>query len=550
MTIMNRGAAMYNLLIVDDEAIAVRAIERGIDWSDLEIGRIHTAGDYEDAVEILDSHPIQILITDIEMPGPNGIRLLEYVNRSYPRIRAIVTTGHSQFEYIQKALQYRTLDYLLKPLDFNQLKSIVERAIQELNHERHMESLHRRYEESQLQWQRNLPILEDRFWQDVLNHRIRLTPDNIRSTIESYRIRLKPDLTLLPVLISIELWHRSFSASEEEALEYALRKAAEELILRDDLRGRSVHDRNGTNVLLIYLADGSEAIPPEQLADRCRAFVDACGQMFYCSVSCYIGDPCPIEQVPYSFRQLLRAERSNVTEMRTVCRASSARKRNAPTEIKLPAFEEWQTMLETGRRADFMHAHDEWFHSLAESGSATPETLRAFCIGYMNIIFQVSSLHGIPLSELPIFGDDNDLYAHCRSVQTLSLWSAQLAEELWTRYQELGRNPLRSPAIETTVAYINDNLEEDLSLESIARLVHLNPAYLSRLFKKEMGVSMSEYIIQARIAKAKEMLRSPDVKISSIAASVGYTHFSHFAKMFKRIVGLTPHEYRKLLQQR
>ena len=89
-----------------------------------------------------------------------------------------------------------------------------------------MESLHRSYEESQLQWQRNLPILEDRFWQDVLNHRIRLTPDNIRSTIESYRIRLRPDLTILPVLISIELWHGSFSASEEEALEYALRKAS------------------------------------------------------------------------------------------------------------------------------------------------------------------------------------------------------------------------------------------------------------------------------------------------------------------------------------
>lgn len=536
---------MYDLLIVDDEPIAVRAIERGIDWSDLEIGRIHTAGDYEDAIEILDNHPIRILITDIEMPGPNGIRLLEYVNNRHPRIRAIVTTGHSQFEYIQKALQYRTLDYLLKPLDFGQLKSIVERAIRELNHERDVESLHRRYEESQLQWQRNLPILEDRFWQDVLNHRIRLTPDNIRSTIESYRIRLRPDLTILPVLISIEMWHGSFSASEEEALEYALRKAAEELILRDDLEGRSVHDRNGVNVLLIYLVEGEEPITRQQLTERCRTFIETCGDMFYCSVSCYIGDPCPTELVPYRFRQLLRAERNNVTEMRTVIRAASSRERDCPAEIRLPAFEDWQTMLETGRKAEFMHAHDEWFHSLADSGSATPETLRAFCIGFMNMIIQVSSVHGIPLSELPVFGDDNDLYAHCRSIQTLSLWSARLTEELFARCHELGRPSLRSPAIETTLAHINQNLDEDLSLESISQLVHLNPAYLSRLFKKEMGVSMSEYIIQARIARAKEMLRSPDVKISSIAASVGYTHFSHFAKMFRRIVGMPPHEYRK-----
>lgn len=541
---------MYDLLIVDDESIAVRAIERGIDWSDLDIGRIYTAGDFEDAVEVLSSHPIQILITDIEMPGQNGIRLLEYVHRYFPRIRAVVTTGHSQFEYIQKALQYRTLDYLLKPLDFKQLKSIVARAIEELNHEREMESLHRFYEESQQQWQRNLPILEDRFWQDVLNHRIRLSPDNIRATIDSYQIRLHPDLNLLPILISIELWHRPFSASEEETLEYALRKAAEELILRDDVQGRSVHDRNGTNVLLIYLPDESDPVPMQQLADRCRAFIETCREMLYCSVSCYIGDRCMIEQVPYHFQQLLRVERNNVTEMQTVCFAAMHKIREVPIDIKLPAFDEWQTMLETGRREDFIQAHDEWFHALAESGSATPETLRAFCIGFMNIIFQVSSLHGISLSELPVFSDDDDLYAHCRSIQTLSIWSSQLSEQLWARCQQLGRNTLRSPAIETTVTYINEHLDDDLSLESIAKLVHLNPAYLSRLFKKEMDISMSEYIIQARIARAKDMLRSPDVKISSIAASVGYTHFSHFAKMFKRIVGMTPHEYRKHMLQR
>ena len=539
------ASGMYDLLIVDDEPIAVRAIERGIDWSDLEIGQIHTAADYDDAVEILENHPVRILITDIEMPGPNGIRLLEYVNRSHPGVRAIVTTGHSQFEYIQKALQYRTMDYLLKPLDFRQLKSIVERAILELNQEREMERLLRNYETSRLHWRRNLPILEERFWQDVLNHRIRLTPDNIRSTIESYQIRLHPEWTLLPILISIELWHRSFTPSEEEALEYALRKAAEELILRDDLKGRSVLDRNATNVLLIYLDGRPDAVPPRQLEERCRAFIETCQNMFYCSVSCYIGDVCSIEQVPYVFQQLLRAERNNVTEMRTVCFASALRGRQAAADIRLPDFDEWQVMLETGRREEFASAHSEWFHALAESGAATPELLRAFSIGFLNVIFRVSKLHGIRLSELPIFDDDDDPFAHCRTVQTLSSWSARMAEALWARYRELGRQTLRSPAIETTIDYIHKNLEHDLSLESVARLVHLNPAYLSRLFKKDTGVSMSEYIIQARIARAKEMLRSPDVKISSIAASVGYTHFSHFAKMFKRIVGMTPQEYRR-----
>ena len=78
--------------------------------------------------------------------------------------------------------------------------------------------------------------------------------------------------------------------------------------------------------------------------------------------------------------------------------------------------------------------------------------------------------------------------------------------------------------------------------------MYLNPAYLSRLFRKETGLSLTDYMVEQRLRKAKAELESTNIKISDIAVSVGYSNFSHFSKLFKKLTGLTPQEYRKKYQ--
>jgi two-component system response regulator YesN len=103
--------------------------------------------------------------------------------------------------------------------------------------------------------------------------------------------------------------------------------------------------------------------------------------------------------------------------------------------------------------------------------------------------------------------------------------------------------------VDKAKAYIRRNLAEDLSRENIASHVYLNPDYLTRIFKKETGLSISDYLLQQRLDIAAELLESTDSSVSAIGAKIGYANFSHFSRMFKKHKNMNPLEYRNSRQQ-
>ncbi|MEG1873988.1 MAG: response regulator [Angelakisella sp.] len=104
----------------------------------------------------------------------------------------------------------------------------------------------------------------------------------------------------------------------------------------------------------------------------------------------------------------------------------------------------------------------------------------------------------------------------------------------------------RAPqAINSVNRYIEEHLSEELSREELAEQVYLNPAYLSRLYHKETGESISEHIARVRMDRIKEYLSHTDLSISAIAYQVGYTNLPYFSKLFRKETGMTPLEYRK-----
>lgn len=122
----------------------------------------------------------------------------------------------------------------------------------------------------------------------------------------------------------------------------------------------------------------------------------------------------------------------------------------------------------------------------------------------------------------------------------------QTAERIF----ELNRKSERDRAtkiIDRICQYIVDNLGEDLSLVRLAELHYFNPSYLSRLFKQEKGVNLSEYIDYCRIKAAKELLGNRELKVREVAASVGYEAAHSFTRFFKKATGMTPQEYRDQL---
>src|SRR5690606_31303676 len=142
----SRRSRMYNLLVVDDEEIAIRGIVQGIDWSTLPFAKIYTAFDADEAKEIHRAHSIHVMISDIDMPNEDAIGLLTRGNEPSPHTETISLTGHADFRFAQQALQLPSFEYLWKPIDHDILKACVERAVENIQQRAQDERFRKTYE--------------------------------------------------------------------------------------------------------------------------------------------------------------------------------------------------------------------------------------------------------------------------------------------------------------------------------------------------------------------------------------------------------------------
>lgn len=528
---------MLTMLVVDDEIYALKGITQGIEWDDLPIGKILEAENVEQAKRHLQETKVDLVISDIEMPGANGIELLKYMKSHTPSALTIFLTGHARFEYAKEALHYGCFDYVLKPVDHDVLKEIVRRAVDEIERRREQEAFEDTLELYRRQWTNQLPILVEKFWSEALSGKASYAPERLNRELQLYDIPLDSEGRVLPVLLSIEAWELEMDARDESIMEYAVRKAATEIILGEQ-PGTIMKDRNELNIALLYGYAGDRS----ELMRRCLQYVRACNDYFHCRVSCYIGEPARIAELPDALERLSQLERSNVSQTQTVIdgsQASAGETSGAPGQL-VPSFADWAIMLDGGQMEELSHAVEETMARF-QTESASREALELFYFGFVHMLFQAASRKGLSIYDVVTAQEISDGQA-ARTPALMQAWALKL---LGKAGQGIAIGREASAVIGKIQTFIQENLHKELSRDDIAGAVYRNPAYLSRLFRKETGISLSDYIIQLKIERVKRHLVETNDKISNIAEGLGYMHFSYFAKLFKKTTGLTPQEYRK-----
>jgi two-component system response regulator YesN len=204
-------------------------------------------------------------------------------------------------------------------------------------------------------------------------------------------------------------------------------------------------------------------------------------------------------------------------------------------------FGEWATILELGELGELDRRVKLWFSTLAAEHWTT-ESHRQLIHGILFIIHTVLAKKGLSAHESARLKGLMDKDNYPKQSAALQNWAMDC---LGAALQLLQASNNVSSAVVTKIRqYIRSRLSEDITRDELAAHVYLNPAYLSRLFKKETGLSISDVIIQERIGKAKQMLEETGHKITDIAEQVGYTSLGSFSNLFKRIVGVTPQQYR------
>lgn len=536
---------MIRVLVVDDEWYAVKGLRSGVNWNLLGETEVHEAYHAEMAREILAASDIDIVICDIEMPEENGLQLMEWIRRSGREPEIVVLTCHSEFSYAQKAMQLGGYDYLLKPVIYSELEQVLLKLSDKIAQKRRAGEEEERYRKVERMWESQKPLLVERFWQDVLSRRLGFAHQAMDAALSKYGIPLTEASPVCLILLSVENWDKPLNERDEEIMEFALRKAAEETIL-GAIGGYALADHRGNSLLILH---GDGDLDPAAIARLCATYIEICSRYFFCKLSCYVGESTPLRDLLHAYYGLLDAEYRNVNRKQEVicCASSASRDRQSWSGIgDGRAYRQWiQSWGEWTERGEVEPVLSQLEAVLTpeEGEPMTVEALQELRLALMQVVYYALHRGGYAAHHLYDGNEQLESAEPTKSVAQFRHW----AEALLRAAQALlaGEQSGASPVVEKLKAYIDEHIADELSREELAAHVYLNPAYLSRLFRKETGMVLTHYILQAKMRQAAEQLGATERSVSEIADSLGYSNFSYFARLFRKVYGSNPHDYRK-----
>jgi len=525
----------YQMLLVDDEILSIEGVRADLDLTSLNVRHLFTALNIRQAKDIFESNPIDILLCDIEMPQGSGLELLTWVREHYPNTVTIFLTSHADFKYAKEALRLGSLDYLLKPVLASELEAAIRKAQGVI--EKHDEG--NRNRQSHRLWTKYHSLIIERFWLDLIDRTTPSNPAAVRQQLERHQIPFKEDSFVLPILISVKSWDKALQPREEKILEYALKKTAEEMMMDSRENGTIIHLEHN-QLLVLFISDHREQRDDNQLHEECRKYIEFCSQHFYCVLSCYVGSSVELHHIAEKVDLLKAMDRDNVAFVNTVFGEDRSFENNET--IMMPDISIWLAYLKGGSQHDVIRGTEDFLNRLVKQGNIDSGVLHRFYQDFMQALYSYLNQHEIQAHQL--FGD-------VKSRQLTETAGRSVSDMLdWVRYAA-GKALHQAEVVKESESvvqiiqrYVTAHIDQELSRDMLAEQVFLNPDHLSRLFKKETGYSLSDYVLMERIKLAKELLKQTDIPISVVAVSVGYSNFSHFSKIFKKYINCGPKEYR------
>ncbi|MDD9267188.1 response regulator [Paenibacillus sp. GCM10023248] len=505
---------MYRVFLVDDEPLIVEGLSNGVNWDDFGLELCGTADNGRQALDQLRLVPADILITDISMPVMNGLDLIRCARQIRPELKVIILSGYDEFNYLKEGMMLGIENYLLKPIHFEELYSTLSNTVEKLNAGRQSSD----YSDEEID------ILRDNVLFRWMTNRI--NAEQLDERTKLLGINLKVDY----VMAGIVRHHG------HEHLYGEMKRQANE----DDYV-IPFRDMDG-DFVFAFLGATPEAC--RQRAIRCMSNVKDALPPGQCGLSLGSvertggGERHSYENAKKAQEFLILLAKSEIAQFELL----AAREGDAPTsEID---WAEYGALLLAKEMEELYERIEIDFRRLQTMPGITPEILRGMAIEAMMRMkletqkfkhagqFTVKS-HKELVAKAARASDLNELLAFVKT-------SAQMyADDLTI---EEG-----SPIIHQVLKYLETHYAEELSLKLLGYKYHIHPVYLGRLFQQETNEAFTGYLNKIRIDKAKALLANSSCKINEVSRQVGYWEPSYFYKQFKKYVGVTPAEFKAML---
>ncbi|MDD9267133.1 response regulator [Paenibacillus sp. GCM10023248] len=547
---------MFQLLLVDDEANVVDSLAETLPWGSIGISKVFKAYSGSEALEILGTNTIDILMSDIRMPGMNGLELLAQVRRKWKKVKFILLSGHAEFTYAQEAIGHGLFGYLLKPVSDEDVLAKVGSAVEALRKERDENLSYQRVVQA---FQESLPKLRSELLSDLLQG-YKFAPGRLREKMDSLKITADDGEPCALMLVRLEGEWLQLDFYNLSLIEYAICNIAEEL-LEDGFRLWSCKDLYGYLAFIVTAAPvtGDAQRPDDTPADDAADRLQAAAAQLQISVSHYLKGTVSVlisrwGQFPQDVKPLY--EESLLTLRRRVGSSSGLFISNTqgiePMQVHaVQRLYEPPMLVHLLESGNWEAAEEKlkaiWEEPCRKWADSHEHLLEVYFFVYASFS-SFAHKNGRELANMigSALSDAAGL-APCRSAESLQSWILRSFGELRQSMENETRND-REEAISRIQAYVQRHLAEDVSLQTIADYMYMHPVHVSRLYKLETGENMSDYILRLKMESAAAMLADQTLKIYEVSLRLGYQNPNYFNKVFKKYYALTPQEYRQGLQ--
>lgn len=527
----------YKVMLVDDEEEVRIAMQNRINWEDIGFKVIATAENGEDALEQAEKNPPDVVLTDIQMPFMDGLEMLRKMKSIVPGVKSVIFSGYDEFEYAKEAIKLESEEYILKPIDAEELKQVFirikERLDEELLSRRDVETLRQYYQQS-------LPILKEQFIISLLEGR--LSASKIDHYIKEYNFDADYPYFCVAVL-NIEPIEENKETLDKTLLSLSLRR-----IVDENLEG-SVH-ANSLNYLDTIVVVGRLNSTDEYkefvaIMDRvCKLTKRMLSASTYAGIGKLYTD-CESVAVSFGEAKDAVAYRIFLDENQAICITDVD-----PVGADEDFVEEKQISgilheVKVGNDDSLKQKIDDSIKSLKQ-GVDSLDQLQIFYTEFLVELSRLARGHKM-FAQASAFMDTNvkKVLSKCKDLNDFAKRIYDDCNAVKNGLEE-GRVNTAKQMTDKAKSYIDEHFaESDLSLDGMCNYLNVSATYFSALFKKETGMSFVTYLTQVRMNEATRLLDTTDEKSYVIAGMVGYEEPNYFSYVFKKQFGVSPSKYRQ-----
>lgn len=527
---------MIKLLIVDDEPLVQIGIKSMLNWSEFGIEVCATASNGKIALEMIQEYRPEIVITDIKMPIMNGLDLAKICREQFGSIPLfIILTSYEEFQLVKQALSYQVVDYLIKlELDAHSLTCTIQETLKRLK-EQQVSEIYKQTSRRPL-----LQNYQDKFFMRLLHNLF----DN-QDQFELQTRDLKLNFSDHCYLACHGEIHSDFVEQMDAAKQVNLYSSSLQMI--QEILGKYIScyvlSLDKIHFAVIYHC---QCIEQMNLFNIRKAYDNTCLMVHnYFNVWLTIGmgsavdNPLKISTSYQEARQAFNfADRTH--PIISFSRISLDAYKNA---FNITVFKSALTQAFEEFNADILY---NTLTEISELFTTTPQRYLQVVDAACNILYLALSL--LPDGEETIqqifFACPDGYRSIYKMKNTIEVvqWLNTLRDGLCNTLKNK-RRTYKEHVISNVQKYINNHIEERLTLNEVSAVFGLSANYLSALFKKTCGIGFSEYVTQKKISRAKTMLLEQDLKIYEAADKLGFESAFYFSKVFKKVEGISPREY-------